>query len=294
LLTIQPAGHQLHDLCIEGFVITGCAASMLQSEVQALVNRIGTAFLLQQVAGRRVPDAQLGINDQTPDYAVVKGPSDGPAVAPTARPLQSAPSVPSAAAGTVLLQDDLSGTQRGTLPANSGDPARFDAGYLGGKYEIAVKRPGAMGEVTVPGTYDDASLAIDVDMVDPTPAHSVQLACRARDAASQYRFTFRPANGEHLLVRWLSIPQVTAPRLSLLPLGLYSPAVQQGSATNHAELSCRRTTITARINGVTVASVSDNTFATGQMLIAVSESPGTPSTATRPVARFSNLVVRQE
>jgi dienelactone hydrolase len=294
LLTIQQAGHEFHNVCPDGFVTTGCASSMPHDQLQRLINRVGTAFLARYVGGRPVTDAQLGLSDATSDYQVVKAPADAPGVAPTARPLVIASATPAAVAGTALLEDTLSQAAGGKLPPTSTDPGRFTAAYAGGKYEITVNRTPGQGEIVLPGTYADTSIAVDVEMVNPTPNQFVQLACRVRDATSLYRFTFNPATGGVLLVRWLPVPGYELPRIALTPLDVRWPAMNLGSAVNHAELSCRGTTITARLNGTVVASVTDNSLAAGQLWIATGEAPAPPGQDQKPTARFSNLVVRQE
>jgi hypothetical protein len=103
-----------------------------------------------------------------------------------------------------------------------------------------------------------------------------------------------PANGTFLLVRWLPVEGFGLPSVALTPPDAFSAAVRQGGAVNRIELSCRGTTISGRINGVTVVSVSDNAHANGQMWFAVGETAGAASTGARARARFSNLVVTQE
>jgi hypothetical protein len=202
----------------------------------------------------------------------------------------SATATPGASASAVLLQDDLSRAEGGKLPPSSADPARYSAGYVNGEYEIAVNRTPGQGESRLPGTYADASIAVDVDMANPTPNQFAQLACRVRDNVSQYRVTFNPATGGVVLVRWLPVSGYEVPRIALTSLEIRSPAMHLGSAVNHAELSCRGTTITAKLNGTVAASVSDNSLAEGGLWIAA----GGPGDGQKPVARFSNLVVRQE
>jgi len=291
LLAVQSAGHQFYDRCIQSFVTTSCFASMPQGQLQALENRVATAFLLKYLAGQRVTDDQLGVHDDSPEYAVVKGSAEFAVVVPTARPFPAANSTPEVAAGTVLLKDDLTSAQGGQLPASSGDPARFDAGYTAGGYEIAVKQPADQGEVALPGNYSDVSVAVDVELLDPVPSQYVFVACRVKDASAQYRLVFRPANGMLSINRWLMVPGAGSPWRGLVPAGFVADAILRGSATNHAELTCRGTTMTARINGITVVSVSDNTYATGQVWLGVGESPGFPSMGGRPVAHFRNLVI---
>ncbi len=293
-LTVQQAGHEFHNACLDGFVTTGCATSMPHRELQALANRVGAAFLLRHVAGRSITESELGVDDARTSYAVVKAPHDGPVAAPTAQPIETAGSAPAAPAGTVLLADDLTSAQTGTLPSNSRDPARYTASYVAGMYEIAVRRPGTQGEAPVPGTFADATIAVDVEMADPIPGRFAQLACRSQNATSQYRFTFQPATGQVLLVRWLPVANLGVPRVSMVPLDLTSTAIHKDSVKNRAELRCRGTRITARVNGVDVLSVSDNTFAAGQFWIAAGVVVGATSTPAGPTARFSNLVITQE
>ena len=144
----------------------------------------------------------------------------------------------------------------------------------------------------LPGTYGDVTIAVDVELVDPSPSQFVQLACRSQNAASQYRFGFRPATGEVWINRWLPKPSPGEWR-GLTEPGLTSPAVHLGRAVNRAELSCHGTTIEGSINGVTAASVTDNSFFEGQLWIAVGETFSEKRGAT-PVGRFSNLLVTQK
>ena len=211
LLAVQQAGHQFADGCLAGFVTTGCAASMPQAELQGLVNRVATAYVLRYVAGRRLPDEQLGLHDSSADYVVVRATADRPPVAPTPRPHGGADSAASDAPGTVLLADDLSGPRGDHLPTRSSEPGRYDVGYVDGAYQIAVNRPAtqsasSQGEAVVSGIYVDASIAVDAELLNATPDQFVQLACRSQGPTSQYRFGFRPATGEYWLTRWLLIP----------------------------------------------------------------------------------------
>ncbi len=295
LLAAQRMGHQFSDRCFPGAVTTGCQASMAQEQVQAMMDRVGTAFLLRYVAGRRLTDGQLGVGDENPEYSVLKASADVPTPAPTPRPLQGAP--PNDPPDTVQISDDLSAPRGDHLPPTSADPARYDVGYVAGQYQITVNRPASatassQGEAVIAGTYGDASVAVDAALVNPTPDQYLQLACRSQGPFSQYRFAFRPATGEYSITRWLTIPGLDAPLgPPLLPRGLISPAVQRGTAVNHAELRCQGTTISAQINGEIVAKLSDNTFASGKLWIAVGEVFGAQPTGQKPVARFSNLVV---
>jgi dienelactone hydrolase len=302
LLTIQRAGHHFNDGCVDALLTTSCDASLPQPELLGIANRLATAFLLRYVAGHQVTDAQLGLQDRSDEYAMVKAPAEGATVAPTPRPLQSTVEAQSPA-GTTLLQDSLNGQQSTVLPTSSTDADTYRAGYGPNGYEIALtKAPGAVavwGTALLPGTYANTSIAVDVDVSDPAPSAYVQLACRYQNLSTQYRFAFRPANGEFWLTRWHSkFPSSTridfSASRSLVPSGSFSLAIHQGSASNHMELSCNGTTITGRINGQAVATVLDNTMASGGMWIAIGETPPASPGAIRPSARFRNLVVKQE
>jgi len=292
LLAVQQVGHQFSDRCFPQSVTTSCETSLPQPQLQQLVNRTATAFLLRYVAGRAVPDDRLGLHDRSDAYAVLKGAPDGPVAVPTARPLQSS-SEPEQPGGTIVLQDDLSTPRGDHLPTTSPDPQRFSVDYVGGAYQIAVARPVSQGEAVVAGQYADASIAVDATLVDPSPDQYVQLACRSQHATAQYRFAFRPASGEYWLTRWFAGPRYSS-QVRMLPFGLISSAVHQGSATNRVELDCHGSTMTGRINGVTVATVPDNTYAAGQIWIAVGETASSPGAGSKPVARFTNLVITQQ
>jgi hypothetical protein len=296
-LAVQRAGHQFGDECFGAGVTTGCGASMRQDELPALINRAATAFFLRHVAGRAVADRQFGASGEGGAHTLVRTRGGAaPTGVPDALPAPGAAPVAGAAAGTVLLRDDLTGAGGGLLPAESPDPARFAAGYADRTYEIALNGAAEGAAVPLPGTYGDASIAVDVQLVDPSPDHHAQLACRARESGAQYTLDYRPVAGDLAIQRWLfipsAIPWITAGQHLAPPNS--SPAIRLGGATNRVELSCRGTTITARVNGVTVASVSDNTFREGRMVLAVRQSAGHDGPSRRPVARFSNLVVTQE
>jgi len=202
--------------------------------------------------------------------------------------------------GTVLLDDDLGASSRASLPT-SGLASPETAEYTEGAYVVrraSVENPqgGAdQPEIIVPGFYVDASISVDVVMVNPSDDQYVNLGCRSQDEFSQYRFTVFPAGGEFAVVRW------TGPTSGpfLIPL-TPSAAIHRGNQTNHLELSCQGTLIEGTINGVPVASVVDNTFSSGQFWIGMGQAAATinPSGSTTSVgiiieARYSNLVVTQ-
>jgi dienelactone hydrolase len=298
LLAVPRAGHAFMDTCFDAALTVACAGGLPQDQLLEIMHRVGAAFLDRYVAGQSDAASGSVLNSTGgPDYTLVKTAAGAVAQAvPTVRPLPDrTPTAASAAAGpgTVLVSDPLADAQRGTLPTSSPDPGSYAVGYVAGAYDITVKRPFDQGQVVVPGTYGDATLAVDATLVDPADDQYLQLACRSSGPGSQYRFSFSPATGEVWINRWF-----TASAAPPFPFAeLYddmASAVRPGAAVNHLEVTCSGTTLEARVNGATVASVTDNTFQTGQFWIAVGEIRGGTHPDNVAEARFSNLVVTQD
>src|SRR5579862_6875149 len=175
----------------------------------------------------------------------------------------------------VLLSDEMIAPDGGILPQRSTDPARFTAGYAGGEYVIHVNAPFSQGEALLPGEFADSSIAIDGALLNAAADQFLQLACRSQGQGSQYRFGFRPANGEFWITRWTEGAQVA----TLTSTDGSKTATDMGakvnphSQTNHLELACEKNVISAIVNGTIVASVSDGTFQRGQVWIAAGETP---------------------
>jgi dienelactone hydrolase len=298
LLVVPRAGHEFMDQCFDAaLTLLTCATALAQDQLVGIMNGIGTAFLDRYVAGEPASASGLLLDaTNSPNYTLVPTrASASPQPLPTAAPAPAGPT-PSAAGtanqpGTVLLKDDLANAQDGKLPTSSTDPARYSAAYADGSYDIAVHRSFDQGESVLPGRYADATLSVDAVLVHPEDDQYVQLACRSQNATSQYRFGFRPTTGEVWINRWFA--EAGIQRYTPLSDDM-SRAIRGGSESNCAELTCKGTTIEARINGATVASVSDNTFQAGQFWIAVGESPGGTPAAVKTEAHFSNLAITQE
>jgi hypothetical protein len=67
-----------------------------------------------------------------------------------------------------------------------------------------------------------------------------------------------------------------------------SAAIHRGGVSNRLELTCVQSTLTARINGIEVASVQDSTYDSGPVVLATGRSG-----SIGVEARFDNLVVRE-
>jgi hypothetical protein len=112
----------------------------------------------------------------------------------------------------------------------------------------------------------------------------IGLNCRYQpERVTEYRLTVYPGSGQFELTRWdgggVVVPLVRP---------TFSRAIRLGFAKNQFELRCVGDTISASINGVTVATVTDRTYSQGQLRMLV----GTPAGVRGTVeALFDNLMV---
>ena len=182
--------------------------------------------------------------------------------------------------GPNILADNFDTPAIGVLPSSSDDPSRYRRGYVSGEYQVQILDPTLRGAgATVPGIYGDAAISVDARIL---PASSegafVALVCRGQVGAalSGYSLSIRPGDRRFVLVKVGG----QAPLASGV-----SDAIRGPGDTNHFELRCTGTTISAAINGVSVASTDDSAYSSGSMVILVGTSSGTAE------ARFDNLVV---
>jgi hypothetical protein len=191
-------------------------------------------------------------------------------------------------AGT-LFADDFEDPNYTYLPQVSPNASRFVVGYTQGEYLVRRTETALAGttEIPVPDRdgnptlYGDAVMMVDVHLVGTvTPPRYVRLTCRGRSGEeSEYRLLVQPGDRQFRIER----------RDRGIPTPLVdwrvSNAVRPGTQVNQLELSCVGSTISAVINGESVASVEDATYPTGRMELGVFA----PSTALE--ARFDNLRV---
>jgi hypothetical protein len=177
----------------------------------------------------------------------------------------------------------------GILPKDSDDPNRYRRGYADGEYLITLPAvstfPGNLSnqvETVLPGSYGDASLAIEMRLDNPSIDQFVNLGCRSHDPTSQYRLTIFPASGMFQLVRWMSGQPWTLTGVQAVP------TIHRGSETNLLELSCHGPVIESSINGERVASITDYTFQAGQLWIGVGQSSNPVSGAVRTSPRHTH------
>jgi uncharacterized delta-60 repeat protein len=199
---------------------------------------------------------------------------------PTATPAMMGRPAP----GTVLLADNFDDPPNGRLDAVSTDPANSSLAYLGGEYVIQDLTSQRLASSDLPGEYDDVSLAVDVRLVGQSEDRYIAFGCRLTDSG-HYRLVLDPFNRTVRIVRW----DDAGP--TILVRDTQSNAINPDNQRNRVEFICAGATLTARVNGVAVATVSDSSFRSGALYIGVDSYANTLGTSE---ARFDNLVVTQQ
>jgi hypothetical protein len=174
------------------------------------------------------------------------------------------------APGDVLLADHFGSAEFGCLPVASLEPARYRLEYRWGQYAIVLAETAAPRPawVPVPGSYTDAELIVDAQVLGDGGDAKVQLCCRSQDTPeSSYQIHVVPAAGRFALYR------CDAGRLVALVDWQESVALRR-DRPNRLELSAAGTTVSVTINGLRVAAVRDETYAAGGIWIGASAPAG--------------------
>ena len=192
-----------------------------------------------------------------------------PTVASSGSATPANPSTTSGAApGKLLFSDALDDLATGRLPRSSSQPSNFILAYSSDGYLLQKVNPSFLGLVSVAvpgpaGTFDDAVIAVDAKVIDPTPNRFAALSCRDQSTAnSGYRLTVAPASGQ------VAISRVDAGTSVPLVSPVDATALLRNQVTNRIELSCVGPSISGRINGTEVAAAQDGAYRQGGLLIA--------------------------
>jgi hypothetical protein len=199
-------------------------------------------------------------------------------------------------AGTVLLAEGFDDPTRNVLGRSTPETEAqgFFRSGVDGEYSVRRVNPNSpFGNyaVRLPFSYSDASLAVDARLVPDAVNRYLYLSCRSTTTppptvtTSEYRFWVYPDQVS------FSLSRLDAGTSASLVPRRSSTAIQRDTATNRLELECRGSSITARINGVDVATVQDSTYREGGILIGVGYTSDPPGRSVE--ARFDNLVVTQ-
>lgn len=186
--------------------------------------------------------------------------------------------VPTPGPGTVLLTDNFDDPTVGVLPRTVVRDDFF-AQYVDREYQIRNAHPrGEIGAITVPGSYVDASIAVDVRVFGGPESSYALLGCRTA-RGSGYGGVILPAQ------QIFAILKLVDGSVRTLLDSLARDAIRPGDATNRIELSCVGPRISFAINGTFVGAVDDPSYRSGLLEIGVGGGVAE--------ARFDNLVVTQ-
>jgi serine/threonine-protein kinase len=237
-------------------IIGGAAAMVL------LIAIVGVVFITNQNSSS---------NDQAPTL-------------PTS--VSSAPPPPAnvAPGAVVLFNDPLDSIARGRLAKSSTQPTNFFIGYGADGYVIQKLNANYTQpiNVTVPGSFNDADLAVDARLINVDPSDFVSLSCRDQSNGSAgYRLNVTPAAGQ------VSLFRVDGGTASPLKPGVDVAGLKKTTEANHVELICKGPAISAKVNDADVLSVQDSTYPGGGLLIGAGADTGVVE------AHFKNLVVIQ-
>lgn len=188
----------------------------------------------------------------------------------------------------MLVADDFSNAQTGTLSRASSIPERFELGYFDGDYFIRRIDPEANGSFLVSvgnRTYTDSRLAVDMRFVDRRANQEGYLYCRWSPPAAPstgYRLGFNGA-GVFNLRRYdngVSTLLATFPR---------DPTMSPPDLWHRIALECNGDNIVISRDGVVVGSVRDDAYSEGRL--AIGSLWGTVAPEIPTEVRFGNLAV---
>jgi hypothetical protein len=179
----------------------------------------------------------------------------------------------------VLLFEDFSDPNSGWDVESDSQSA---VGYLEDEYFIEVLTPDLWIWSLVGSDYDDIVVEVDTRVVSATTDNSWGVFCRYADADNQYVFEIGN-DGLHVIYALVEGVFVQ------LSDWTFSSAINTGTgAKNHIRASCVGDELELVVNGVTLATVTDSAFRTGDVALV-----GATYSAGGGRVTFDNLVLRQ-
>jgi hypothetical protein len=216
----------------------------------------------------RLPTA--GVRPTTPSKPTAR-PKPTSAPQPTAQPKPSSQ-------GAVLLEDDFEDPTSSDLSEETGTTATYS--FSDGAYAINVKAPKYIVWSSYTGSYDDVDIQVDT-ILDAGPLDSAAgVLFRYQDednfyyyrvsADGSYNLTLYVAGERRVLVDWTEAPEIKGRR-----------------QVNHLGVEAIGDHIRLFVNDTLLAEVSDDTFAKGEIALAVTTFEEGDATF-----KFDNLIVR--
>jgi len=220
---------------------------------------------------------------EPPSEPAVEEAAPEPTATPAPSPAVSPPSAtPTPGPGAILLSDNFDDPAAGVLPRSSPNPDRYTRGYMDGEYRLS-SQSDAGAVAAVPGSYENASLAVDARMVGDTDGRAIALYCRLQPGPSPSGYVLYVAPPDGALRLWRIDGGARTPLMDWQARS----AIARGTGRNRIELSCAGSVITVTVNGARVGFAFDGKYRGGQMVLGA-----VGATATRTIdVRLDNLAV---
>ncbi len=230
----------------------------------ALVAGLGFLTLVALIVG--VVMLNRGTGTATRPTAVVR-PTAG--AAPTAAPVETF--------GATLLEDDFENPRRSSLSDGENEDATYT--FADGTYAINLKTPKYIVWSTFKGTYDDAAVEVDTTLDGPSQS-AAGLMFRYQDSENFYLFQVS-GDGRY------GLDVYENDELTTLIDWTDSSEINGTGEANRLRVETEGSVIRLFVNGELLEEISDDTFADGEMALAVNTFDEGDATVT-----FDNLIVR--
>lgn len=184
--------------------------------------------------------------------------------------------------GGALLQDDFSGEQScgWALYNRGGTVVEITEGVL----QISTSQPGQIWWTNPGRQFSDTIITVQARQVDGPNDNAYGVICRYQNEENFYLFLIS-GDGYYMIGKYES----GSNRIIYLTGDgefQFSEVINQGVATNQVRASCVGEELTLSVNGIPLATVVDDSFATGDVGLGVSTfEPGTA------VVQFDDLRV---
>lgn len=172
--------------------------------------------------------------------------------------------VPGVSAQGTTWTDSMDAPDSGLLSGQSPDPARFSFGYQNSQFVIQTFEQGWHGDLfaytNVP-SLTDAKVGVDFSIAGDLTGKYGFVGCRDAGDDTGYMLEVHPDTGR------VNIWRYDPDNVANLATVLDTTNVHLGSANNRIEIICQGNTITGIVNGQTLLTAQDATYASGDVFI---------------------------
>lgn len=184
--------------------------------------------------------------------------------------------------GGALLQDDFGGTQScGWAEYNqSGTVVAIEEGVM----QMSTSTPGQIFWSNPGRNFEDVIITVQARQTNGPNDNAYGVICRYQDESNFYLFLIS-GDGYYMIGKY-ETGQATIQYLTNSNEFIFSDTINQGIATNQVRASCIGDELSLSVNGIPLLTVTDSTFAAGDIGMGVSTfEPGTA------VVQFDDLRV---